>query len=226
MYTIMLVDDTQMFLEIQKEYLQETQVNVLTARDGLEALEVIRTKRPDLVFMDVQMPKMDGMTCCRTVKSEMDYAMIPIVLITSAKTEEDIERCYSNRCDSFISKPYDRDLFLGVARKFLPGINRRNKRKPCRLDAHIHIENDLIPCTLKDLSIGGAFIATDYRGAPGNVVKIIFNLPDGEKIECQGRIAWVNDSDSGRPTGFGVKFALVPKTATEKLRKYVYGGDQ
>jgi CheY-like chemotaxis protein len=223
MYTILLVDDVQMFLEIQKEYLQESQVNILTARNGLEALEVIKTKRPDLVFMDVQMPKMDGITCCRTVKSDLAYSMTPIVLLSSSKTKEDIERCYLNQCDFYISKPYGRDSFLDVARRFLCGINRRNKRIACRLNACIYINNDFIPCTIYDLSIGGAYIATDYQTVPGNVVKISFNLPDGEKVECQGRIAWVNGSNTERPPGFGMKFALVPKVATEALIKSIYG---
>ena len=223
MYTVLLVDDINMFLEIQKEYLQESQVKILTARDGLEALEVIRTRRPDLVFMDVQMPNMDGITCCRAVKSDSVCSKIPIVLISSSKTDADIERCYSNQCNFFISKPYGRDLFLDVARKFLYGINRRNKRISCRFDAHVHINNNIVPCTMLDLSIGGSYVATDYQAAPGNVVKISFNLPDGEKIDCQGRIAWINGSGMGRPPGFGIKFALLPKAATGTLVKFVYG---
>ncbi len=223
MYDILLVDDVQMFLEIQKEYLQETQANILTARDGLEALDVIKTRRPDLVFMDVQMPGMDGMTCCRAVKSDPTYSMIPIVLISSSKTEEDVERCYSNQCNFFIAKPYSRDLFLDVARKYLSRINRRNKRIVCRSKAYLHINNDIIPCALHDLSIGGAYVAADCQAVPGNVVKISFNLPDGEIIECQGRIAWVCGGNTERPPGFGIKFALMPKSAAKALSKSIYG---
>ncbi len=225
MYNILLVDDVQMFLEIQKEYLQETQANILTARDGSEALDVIKTRRPDLVFMDVQMPGMDGTTCCRKVKSDSSCSKIPIVLISSSKTDVDIERCYSNQCDFFIAKPYGRDLFLDVARKFLVGINRRNKRIPCRLDANVHINNDIVACTMHDLSIGGAYVATDYPAAPGNVVRISFYLPDGENIDCQGRIAWVNGGNTEYPSGFGIKFALVPKLAEKALLKSIYGGN-
>jgi CheY-like chemotaxis protein len=222
-YNILLVDDVQMFLEIQKEYLQDSQVNIVTARDGLEALEVIRNNRPDLVFMDVQMPKMDGATCCRAVKSDLTSSMVPIVLISSSHTEEDLERCYSNRCDYFISKPYGRDLFLEVARKFLCNIDRRNKRVPCRLNADVHIYNCLLPCTTYNVSIDGAYIVTDSQVVPGSVVGISFELPSGFKIECQGRIAWVNRSTPGIPPGFGMKFALMSKPATEALKKFIYG---
>lgn len=221
-YTILLVDDVQMFLEIQKEYLQDSQVNILTARDGLEALEVIRTERPDLVFMDVQMPGMDGLTCCQTVKSDSTNSMIPIVLTSSSQSKDDVERYYSNRCDCFISKPYGRDLFMEVARKYLCNIDRRNKRVPCRLNAEIYINNDLVPCTTYNISVDGAYIVTDCQAIPGNVVKISFTLPDGLKIDCQGRIAWVNRSTPGLPPGFGMKFALMPKAATEALKKFVY----
>jgi CheY-like chemotaxis protein len=222
-YSILLVDDVQMFLDIQKEYLQDSQVNIMTARDGLEALEIIKTKRPDLVFMDVQMPRMDGLTCCKAVKTELTHLMIPIVLISSSNAKEDAERCYSNRCDYFISKPYGRDLFLEVARKFLCNIDKRNKRIPCKLDAEVHKDNCRIPCTTYNISVDGAYIVTELHVAPGNVVGISIELPVGFKIECQGRVAWANRSTPGIPPGFGLKFALMSKPATAALKKFIYG---
>ena len=86
--TILFVDDNSLFIEIEKEFLQYTGVDVLTARDGLEALDVVKTKRPDLIFMDLQMPKMDGAECCRAIKSDNSLSTIPVVMV-SAKGNED-----------------------------------------------------------------------------------------------------------------------------------------
>ncbi len=197
--TVLLVDDVQMFLEIQKEYLQESNVKILTAKDGAEALEVIKNRQPDLVFMDLQMPRMDGASCCKAVKSDSMNSKIPVVLISSTHTKDDVDRCYLNGCDFFIAKPYGRDLFLDVARKFLSDIDRRNKRLPCRLKAEVSFKDDFVSCAIHNISIGGAFISTDYRIDPGNVIKIAFSLPDGHEIECQGRITWVNGNNPKFP---------------------------
>ena len=68
--TILLVDDNDMFLEIEKEFLQYTNTEVITACDGIEALNIVKAMRPDLIFMDLEMPKMDGASCCRAIKDD------------------------------------------------------------------------------------------------------------------------------------------------------------
>lgn len=80
--SILLVDDVQMFIEIQREYLQDSRVDILTARNGLEASRVMKSKRPDLIFMDFHMPMMDGAACCRAIKSDPGLREIPIKKIS------------------------------------------------------------------------------------------------------------------------------------------------
>jgi CheY-like chemotaxis protein/Tfp pilus assembly protein PilZ len=215
--TILLVDDNQMFIEIQKEFLQYTHLDILSAKDGLEALDLVRHKRPDLVFMDLEMPRMDGASCCRAIKSDV-FSNIPVVMISSKENKDD---CYLAGCDSFVTKPLNRDVFLDVARKFIPDLNRREKRSEINVDCILRLNDETITCHLKNVSMGGAFVVTDYFGIPNNVVQIHFTLPDDTLIDCSGRIAWMNRIEANHPKGIGVKFALMPKEAKSALKHFI-----
>jgi CheY-like chemotaxis protein len=97
---ILLVDDVTMFLELQKMFLKLTSARLLTAKNGEEAIEVVRQERPELVFMDLHMPVMGGAECCARLKADPEFKTLPIVMLTSeGKTEErDIcrkaDRCF------------------------------------------------------------------------------------------------------------------------------------
>lgn len=222
--TILLVDDNKMFIEIEKEFLQYSPVDILTAENGLEALRHIKIKRPELVFMDLNMPKMDGIICCREIKSDFTLMSIPVVMVTAQGNEEERSDAFSAGCDLLITKPLNRDSFLDVARSFISSINRREKRRQKSINAHCRLNNETISCQIHDLGVGGAFVATSYFGIPKSVIQITFPLPNGTIVDCQGRIAWVNRISSVKPTGFGVQFALLPTLAKEALTKFIVEG--
>jgi uncharacterized protein (TIGR02266 family) len=216
--TILLVDDLQMFIEIEKDFLRDTRMDILTARDGIEALDVVKSKQPDLIFMDLEMPRMDGWACCRAIRSDPAVANVPVVMVTSSGNEE---KCRLAGCDHFLTKPLDRDIFLDVARKYLPDIDRREKRVGIKTDCLVRVRDETIMCHLHDLSKGGTFVATDELRESGTVVQITFTLPDGTVIACSGRIAWLNRNESKLPKGFGVKFSLLTKDAKSALKNFL-----
>jgi CheY-like chemotaxis protein len=219
--TILLVDDNKMFIDIQREFLAFSNVEVLQASDGLAALDVIRSKRPDLIFMDLQMPKMDGTECCRAIKSDPALAGIPVVMVTSKDNGEVVDLCYSAGCNDFLSKPVDMDTFLEVTHKFIPGIDRWEGRKSVSIKALLRVNAQNIPCNLINLSIDGAFIATDYPGSPKGAVQVVFTLPDGSEIDCDGRIVWINRIMGKCPPGIGIKFALIPPQMFRALTNFI-----
>jgi CheY-like chemotaxis protein len=219
--SVLLVDDVYMFIEIQKEFLQDSQVDILTAKDGQEALNVIKNgRRPDVVFMDLHMPKMDGAACCRAIKTDPNLARVNVVMITAMGKVEDKQNCISAGCDDFLTKPLDRNIYLETARRFIPDIDRREKRMPIQVDAVLSAKGESLECTLHDVSTGGAFVASDYQATPREVIQIYFIMPDGTRIMCPGRVAWVNGNNSKFPNGFGVQFALLPKHAKEVLTRF------
>ena len=219
--TILLVDDVRLFLEIQKEFLQYTAVKVVTAHNGVEALHAIGRQRPSLIFMDLEMPEMNGVVCCRAIKSNPDLSGIPVVMITAKGDEASQIDCRAAGCDGFLTKPLNRSLFLETAGRFVTDIDRREKRTTTRLSGIIRSRGTTSHCTLHDLSIGGAYIATTFQGELDRVVEISFLLPDGSPLECRAKIVWFK---GGPPPGFGVSFLLLPASAKEALGEFLKNG--
>jgi len=219
--SILLVDDVQMFIDIYKEFLQCTKVAVMTAKDGIEALDVIKASKPDLIFLDLEMPRMDGAACCRIIKSDSKLIDIPVIMISSTTKDEDQQICFAAGCDYFLSKPVSRDSFLECARRFLKDIDRRDKRVSCSLDGTLLIDNKSVPFHILDLGIGGAYITCNYYMLPDDIIQITFIIPSGKIIECHARVSWVNNIYSKIPKGFGVKFALTDNNAEEALKKFI-----
>jgi CheY-like chemotaxis protein len=218
--TVLLVDDVRLFLEIQKEYLQNSSVKIMTANNGIEALHAICSKRPDLIFMDLEMPEMNGDVCCRAIKSRPETASIPVVMITSKGDETSRINCRSAGCDDFLTKPFDRVLFLETARRYLADADRREMRKTINISGVFSSRGATFPCALSNLSVGGAFVTTDFNGDLGRVVQITFALPDGLVVECQARICWLKRSDAGSPLGFGVNFVLLPSKTKDAMMNF------
>ena len=220
-HTIMLVDDVRLFLEIQKEFLQNSPVKVTTAKNGVEALHAITIDRPDLVFMDLEMPEMDGADCCRAIKSKPLTASVPVVMITAKGDDASRLNCHSAGCNDFLTKPLDRKLFLDTASRFLANIDRRDKRIPVNVSGSIRSRGSDFPCILYDLSVGGAFIASDFNGDVDRAVQLSFTLPDGSTIECHGKITWFKLSNNRTPVGFGVNFVLLPRETKDAITNFL-----
>ena len=132
---ILLVDDTRLVLELEKSFLKLSHVDVLTAMNGVEALEMIRKDPPDLIFMDMNMPIMDGITCCTQLKADPFMCSIPVIMLTTAGREGDRERASQAGCDGFLTKPIDRREFLEIARQYADAVDRRDIRVPCQFPA-------------------------------------------------------------------------------------------
>ncbi len=105
---ILVVDDNQQNLELIQAYLEDLDCDTLAAHDGVEALEVVAESKPDLVLLDVMMPKMSGFEVCRRLKNNPDTEVIPIIMVTALNEFGDIERGIDSGADDFVSKPVNR----------------------------------------------------------------------------------------------------------------------
>ncbi|MFL0685835.1 response regulator receiver domain-containing protein [Algoriphagus aquaeductus] len=119
---ILIVDDEahiRMLIEQTLEELEDEGVAFFTAENGEMALEVITEEKPDLIFLDVMMPKMNGMEVCRRVKQEMGLTNIYIVLLTAKGQESDRQKGLDVGADVYMTKPFDPELLLEKAREVL-----------------------------------------------------------------------------------------------------------
>ena len=122
---ILLVEDNPGDVHLTKEALKDAKVrNVMTvARDGEEAMDILRkqgdftnTPRPDLILLDLKLPKKDGREVLAEVKADENLKRIPVVILTTSKEEEDILRAYNLHANCYITKPVELDKFIEVVR--------------------------------------------------------------------------------------------------------------
>ena len=106
--TILIVDDNQQNLELLQAYLEDMDCKIIPAHDGLQALEIVRKEPPDLILLDVMMPKMSGFEVCKRVKNDSKTSDIPIIMVTALNEFGDIERGIDSGTDDFLSKPVNK----------------------------------------------------------------------------------------------------------------------
>jgi DNA-binding response OmpR family regulator len=119
---LLIVDDEahiRMLIEQTLEELEDEGVEFLTAENGEQALEIIKTEKPELVFLDVMMPKMNGMEVCRRVKKELLLDNVFIVLLTAKGQELDRLKGQEVGADVYMTKPFDPEVILAKAREVL-----------------------------------------------------------------------------------------------------------
>jgi two-component system cell cycle response regulator len=106
--TVLVVDDNDQNLELLVAYLDTLGCRVCTAADGIEALDKVRDEQPDLILLDIMMPRMSGFEVCQKLKSNPNTRDIPIIMVTALNELADIERGVESGTDDFISKPVSR----------------------------------------------------------------------------------------------------------------------
>jgi DNA-binding response OmpR family regulator len=104
---ILLVDDEKEFVDMIKMRLEAKNYAVITAHDGIEALNKTRELRPDLIILDIMLPNLDGYQICRMIKFDKTFGEIPIILLTALDQEKDRKLGEQVRADAYITKPFE-----------------------------------------------------------------------------------------------------------------------
>ncbi|HEV8533884.1 MAG TPA: response regulator [Methylomirabilota bacterium] len=120
MTTILVVDDEPPIVDLVRFTLEDADVRVVEASDGAEALVVARRTIPDLVLLDVHMPRLDGFEVCRQLRSEPALARIPIVMLTAAGREADRARGRAAGADEYLTKPFSPLALLALVEALVP----------------------------------------------------------------------------------------------------------
>jgi two-component system, chemotaxis family, response regulator Rcp1 len=122
---ILLIEDNLGDIRLTQEALKEARVlnQMSVARDGAEALAVLRqegeyaeTSRPDIIFLDLNLPKQSGIEILAHIKSDETLKRIPVVIITSSRAEDDIIKSYNLHANCYVTKPIDLEQFIQVVK--------------------------------------------------------------------------------------------------------------
>ncbi len=116
---ILLVDDSNTVLMMHRMLLHGQPYELLFARDGQEAVEKAVAQKPDLVFMDVMMPRKNGLDACRELRTHPELAGTPILLVTTRGEPQNVEAGFQAGCTEYITKPFDSAELLAKVRHYL-----------------------------------------------------------------------------------------------------------
>ncbi len=116
---ILVIDDERITTELVQAFLERYDFEVVCAYDGVEGLEVARAEKPDLILLDIVLPKMDGFNVCEELRSDPDFKDVRIVMFTAKGLTEDIERGRQVGADEYLIKPFSGKNLLVVIRKHL-----------------------------------------------------------------------------------------------------------
>jgi CheY-like chemotaxis protein len=117
---ILVVDDSRTALMMEREILERrTKYQCITAADGLEAVEKAEQERPDLILMDVVMPRMNGFEACKKMRQQPGTREIPIVLVTTRGEESYMEAGFQSGCNDYITKPVNGTELVALIQSYL-----------------------------------------------------------------------------------------------------------
>lgn len=221
---ILLVDDVNLHREKQKGILSSSRVHVLTASDGDEAIAIARKELPDLIVMDSHLPNMDGVTCCREIKTDPLLRHIPVIMLTNAVKSADFDEYRAAGFIDFLPKPIDGKMFFSTIRKYVPAIERRTVRVPLCTEVRLAGNNGFHVGMTKDVSPKGIYVTTELQPSADEELTVSFVLPGSEApTEARAKVAWCRnmgfDGNPGLKSGFGVEFLEITGKGVPFVRK-------
>jgi two-component system, cell cycle response regulator DivK len=117
--TVLIVEDNELNMKLFHDLLEAHGYDIVGTRDGEEVMDLARTHRPDLILMDIQLPKVSGLEVTRWIKDDPELQRIPVVAITAFAMRGDEERILQGGCEAYLSKPISIARFMETVRRFL-----------------------------------------------------------------------------------------------------------
>jgi two-component system cell cycle response regulator DivK len=117
--TVLIVEDNELNMKLFHDLLEAHGYDTVSTRNGIEALDLARKHRPDLIVMDIQLPEVSGLEVTKWLKDDPDLKAIPVVAVTAFAMKGDEERIREGGCEAYLSKPISVGKFLETVRSFL-----------------------------------------------------------------------------------------------------------
>lgn len=220
---ILVADDDEDGRVLTAYVLQDAGFDVESAVDGQEALEKIRAHQPDLVVLDLMMPKIDGWTVLEQIRRGPDAP--PVVVLTARVDYDTLARGAREGAVAYLSKPFRFEDLIAICRKLLaagaekpPAVERRGSaRRVFMVEVELPSEpkSPAVAGQLANISLGGAQVDLRHPLGVGTRVSLAFNVPGGaHTLKLQGQVRWQASS----PPGFAHGLAFVDLTPDVEKR--------
>lgn len=117
--TVLIVEDNELNMKLFRDLLEAHGYQTVGTRNGVEALDLARKYRPDLILMDIQLPEVSGLDVTRWIKADVELRTIPVVAVTAFAMKGDEERIREGGCEAYLSKPISVGKFIETVRRFV-----------------------------------------------------------------------------------------------------------
>ncbi len=117
--TVLIVEDNELNMKLFRDLLEAHNINTLETNDGNSVLDIARTKKPDLILMDIQLPEISGLDVTKMLKEDEELQSIPVIAVTAFAMKGDEEKIREGGCEDYLSKPISITEFLNVIQKYL-----------------------------------------------------------------------------------------------------------
>lgn len=216
---ILLVDDADLFLQLEKMIFQRTGAEILTARTGKQAIQIAQSQHPDIILLDLRLPDIPGDEVCAALKSHAATSNIPILIVTAFGKVEEMDNCRRAGCDDFIAKPVKNQELLAKVATILRIPHRHSLRILVRIETEGTRKSEVFFGTSADLSKSGMFLETDQKLYIGEEISVRFFLPNQEEIEADSKV--VREESRGRTNGYGIQFQELSSKQEKALAKFI-----
>lgn len=224
MKTILIADDLPAHLDLLEVILQRADCRLVRAEDGIAALRLAREEKPDLVYLDIEMPGMNGGEVCRLLKADPERRLVPVVLVSSHGRREFAMKCGA---DQFLGKPVDEPTLLGTLEAFLRLHARGEKRLSVDWPLTFWREGSSHSGRMLDVSRTGFFVECRRPQSIGSRLAIAFPLPEpdaGEERMFVGEAIVVRWETAPR-SGMGCRFFRTTLAGRAALERHLGAAD-
>lgn len=117
--TVLIVEDNELNMKLFRDLLEARGHKVLESKDGMEALRLARSDKPDLILMDIQLPEVSGLEVTKWIKEDDELKSIPVIAVTAFAMKGDEDKIREGGCEAYIAKPIAVSSFLATVESFL-----------------------------------------------------------------------------------------------------------
>lgn len=219
--TIVLADGSKSFLMYISLLLKRLGFQLLSCRNGIEALSLIRSNQPDLVMLDVHMEMLDGIATLRHIRSDHSISGVPVIMMSMDISPETIKACEDLGCAGYLPKPIKVDQLNDAIQRSLlmRGSHcRKHIRTSCGRKVTVDFQGMRLHFYTETFSAGGIYVRTENPLPSGSDVVVSLDIDHGKQRRYKGRVIYIRNEFGDLSTmspGMAIKF--MDLSAQDKL---------
>lgn len=221
MKKLLLVDDVKLFLELEKTLLTRSNIQLLTALSGQEAINIHRKEKVDLILCDMYMPGMNGDEVCRAIRSDEDLKNVSIIMVTTSA--KDIDTCMAAGANDSILKPINPTELLKKVGKYVNIAMRRDIRILARIGVEgvKGVSSESFLGNTVNISSSGVLIETSHVFTIGENVSCSFFLPgNSAPINAEGDVVRTANGSQAGMNYYGIRFIDIKEEDKLAIESY------